>query len=55
VTDDNRVNMTSHSQILSPEICSLEYDITRTLRYVEAIAAHDAKVAKETPWLQRMG
>jgi 3-isopropylmalate/(R)-2-methylmalate dehydratase small subunit len=37
------------------QLLSGEDDITRTLRYGEAIAAHGTKVAVETPWLQRMG
>ncbi|MES2401814.1 MAG: 3-isopropylmalate dehydratase small subunit [Pseudomonadota bacterium] len=37
------------------QLMSGEDDITRTLRYAEVIAAHEAKVAVETPWLQRMG
>lgn len=37
------------------QLLSGEDDITRTLRYAEVIAAHEAKVAVETPWLQRMG
>ncbi|MES2511530.1 MAG: 3-isopropylmalate dehydratase small subunit [Pseudomonadota bacterium] len=37
------------------QLLSGEDDITRTLRYAEAIAAHEAKVVAETPWLQRMG
>jgi len=36
------------------QLLSGEDDITRTLRYTAAIAAHEAKVAFETPWLQRM-
>ncbi len=37
------------------QLMSGEDDITRTLRYAEVIARHEAKVAAETPWLQRMG
>ncbi|MES2413527.1 MAG: 3-isopropylmalate dehydratase small subunit [Pseudomonadota bacterium] len=37
------------------QLLSGEDDITRTLRYADVIAAHEAKVAVETPWLQRMG
>ena len=37
------------------QLMSGEDDITRTLRYAEAIAAHEAKVSVDTPWLQRMG
>lgn len=37
------------------QLLSGEDDITRTLRYAEVIAAHEARVAVETPWLQRMG
>lgn len=36
------------------QLLSGEDDITRTLRYAEAIAAHEAKVAAVTPWLQRL-
>jgi 3-isopropylmalate/(R)-2-methylmalate dehydratase small subunit len=36
------------------QLLSGEDDITRTLRYSEVIAAHEAKVAVETPWLQRI-
>ncbi|MEO7940234.1 MAG: 3-isopropylmalate dehydratase small subunit [Burkholderiaceae bacterium] len=39
-----------HAQLLSGED-----DISRTLRYTDAIAAHEARVAQEAPWLQRMG
>lgn len=35
-------------------LLSGEDDITRTLRNADAIAAHEAKVAAESPWLQRM-
>ncbi len=37
------------------QLLSGEDDITRTLRYADAIAAHEAKIASEEPWLQRMG
>ncbi|MES2189072.1 MAG: 3-isopropylmalate dehydratase small subunit [Pseudomonadota bacterium] len=37
------------------QLMSGEDDITRTLRYADVIAAHEAKVAVETPWLQRIG
>jgi 3-isopropylmalate/(R)-2-methylmalate dehydratase small subunit len=37
------------------QLLSGEDDITRSLRYAEAISAHEMKVARETPWLQRLG
>ncbi|WP_421956449.1 3-isopropylmalate dehydratase small subunit [Polaromonas sp.] len=37
------------------QLLSGEDDITRTLRYATSIAAHEEKVATETPWLQRIG
>lgn len=37
------------------QLMSGEDDITRTLRYAAEIAAHEAKVSIEAPWLQRIG
>ncbi len=37
------------------QLLSGEDDITRTLRYADAIAVHEAKVASLAPWLQRLG
>lgn len=36
------------------KLLSGEDEITRTLRYADALAAHEAIVAIETPWLQRI-
>ena len=36
------------------QLLSGEDDITRTLRYADALTAHEQKVALETPWLQRI-
>lgn len=36
------------------QLLSGEDDITRTLHYADALAAHEAVVAIKTPWLQRI-
>lgn len=36
------------------QLLSGEDDITRTMRYADALAAHEATVAINTPWLQRI-
>ena len=36
------------------QLLSGEDDITRTLRYADALMAHEQKVALQTPWLQRI-
>ena len=36
------------------QLLSGEDDVTRTLRFADALTAHEQKVAMQTPWLQQI-